>query len=764
MSKFTLPQLVCMTILTSAFGLFAAQTSLQAQGDSKPRSLLPASQANDSAHNGIVTVEAEIQPVAGSSPQAQGAQKPQPHLPSSEAHDDAHNAIVSVEAEIQPADPFQSSGDPKGVKWAPGQRLELFVKVTPALGWHGYPFSLRAANQEVAYLSKLKWEPADAVLMGGPVTETEPSSHLETTENIQLLQHDGPFWVRVPFLLSPKTPAGKVSLKVHIKLQVCDTQCIWGDHSFVFDAEVAGAPQATPQPIPPVWQMPITVKEDPAGTPTAQPAGPRTAEKSAEKPSGAKPLDRAPVLPEDGAFEIVGLYEEGKINKADDFVAFLTSPKVADTTPKGFWSFLLQGVFWGAISLVTPCVFPMIPVTVSFFLKQTNNRYSPFVLAAVYCGTIITVLSLAAFAFLSVFVWLSTNTWFNAAMGFLFIYFSLSLLGMYDIELPSFLTRFTSSRESQGGIAGTIFMALTFTMLSFACVAPFLGGFGGVAVQEGMPWWERLLGGVAFSATFASPFFLLALFPGYLKNLPKSGGWLNTVKVTMGFLELAAAIKFFRLAEIKAGDASLFTYDFSMALTVGILLACSAYLFGWFRLPLDTPGESLSVPRVAIAVLIFALGIHLLPAIWAQPQADGGLTRVRPQGVVFSWLDAFLLPDEAPAVPGDRQAHFSADLDWAVEQSKKDGKLIFVDFTGVTCTNCKWNESNVFTLPKVKQLFERYRLVQLYTDRVPGRHFPEGALAKEPGLDTATADLNRAFQSRVFQTAQLPLYAILKVK
>lgn len=679
----------------------------------------------------------------------------------------AHAGLVTVEAELQNPDPFQPEGTEKTIKWAPGQRLDLVIRVNPSPGWHGYPFSIRTSTQEVDYLSRVKFEPSQKILAGGAVVETEPVQKLEPVDQSLLMEHEGAFFARIPIILAADLPKGPFSLKALVKLQVCQSQCVWGDHLFQWDGEISGTPLGLPQPPPQVWAMPITVREVAGGTGKA--TGNAKGQPGNETPTGKPRREsvastRVPQLPEESSFEIIGLYDEGKINKPESFVSFLTTPTKAETAPQGFLAFLLQGVFWGAISLVTPCVFPMIPVTVSFFLKQENNRYSPFFLALVYCGTIILVLSLAAFAFLSVFVWLSTNTLFNAAMGLLFIYFSLSLLGMYDIELPSFLTQFTSSRESQGGVSGTIFMALTFTMLSFACVAPFLGGFGGVAIQSGMPWWQRLLGGVAFSATFASPFFLLALFPGWLKSLPKSGGWLNTVKVTMGFLELAAAVKFFRLAEIKAGEPVLFTYDFSMALTIGVLFACSAYLFGWFRLPLDTPEDYLSVPRAAIATALFALALHLIPAMWSPSQGGQAMGRVRPQGVIFSWLDAFLLPDEVPLGSGEGALEFSGDLALALEASKKDGKPVFVDFTGVTCTNCKWNESNVFPLPQVRQGFEKYHLVQLFTDRVPAKYFPEGALSQKPGLDTETADENRAFQSKAFQTAQLPLYAILKPK
>src|SRR5947207_4277229 len=210
-------------------------------------------------------------------------------------------------------------------------------------------------------------------------------------------------------------------------------------------------------------------------------------------------------------------------------------------------------------------------------------------MALVYCATIIVVLTVAAVLLLSVFRWLSINPIMNYALGGLFVFFALSLFGMYEIKLPSSLARFTSAREGQGGVVGTIFMALTFTIISFACVAPFLGGFGGTAAAA-RPLWHNLLGGFAFAATFAAPFFVLALFPALLKAMHKSGSWLNSVKVVMGFLELAAALVFFRTAEVRsASTAGFFTYDFVLSMYVAISIRCGLYLLNVYRLPHDTP-------------------------------------------------------------------------------------------------------------------------------------------------------------------------------
>ncbi|HEV3235371.1 MAG TPA: cytochrome c biogenesis protein CcdA, partial [Gemmataceae bacterium] len=429
-------------------------------------------------------------------------------------------------------------------------------------------------------------------------------------------------------------------------------------------------------------------------------------------------------------------------------------------------AFMLAGVFWGAVSLVTPCVFPMIPITVSFFLKQSENkRYSPLVMAAVYCLTIIGVLTFAALLLLSLFRALSINPYMNFAIGALFIFFALSLFGMYEIELPSGLAQFTSSKQGRGGLLGTMFMAFTFTILSFACVAPFLGGFGGTAVTAKLQWWERALGALAFAVTFASPFFFLALFPSLLKKLPKSGTWLNSVKVVMGFLELAAAFKFLRLGEIVIHTPTLFTYDFVLGIWVAICFLCGLYLLNVYRLPHDTPIDHLGVPRLMFSLFFLGLGLYLLPALFRY-NAEG--EKQRPSGVIYAWLDSFLLPD---AVPSKGTLEWTGDLQRAVDETlderKKTGQpqYIFLDFTGETCVNCKLNEREVFTKSEFKDLLRQYRLVQLYTDLIPKSFYApqmREILGKDEERPEQDAQVNLKFQREVFQDEALPLYAILE--
>jgi thiol:disulfide interchange protein DsbD len=429
-------------------------------------------------------------------------------------------------------------------------------------------------------------------------------------------------------------------------------------------------------------------------------------------------------------------------------------------------SFILQGVFWGLVSLVTPCVFPMIPITVSFFLKQSEKKHHrPLLMASVYCATIVIVLALAALLLLNTFRWLSINPILNFAMGGLFIFFALSLFGMYEIELPAGLARFTSAREGQGGLIGTVFMALTFTILSFACVAPFLGGFGGTANTSGLAWWEQALGGLAFSATFAAPFFVLALFPSLLKKMPKSGTWLNSVKVVMGFLELAAAFKFLRLGEIVIHPPTIFTYDLVLGLWIALGLLCGLYLLGVYRLPHDTPLEHLGVPRLLFAALFLGVGFYLMPALF-KVNAEG--ENQRPSGVLYAWIDAFILPDPVRSkgdlvwTPNLRQA-----VDELADARRRTGqrRLIFIDHTGETCVNCKINERSVFTKPEMKELLGKYKLVKFYTDTIPADFYAPAIRSTLAASDRQADDameVNLPFQKAAFDTEQLPLYVILE--
>lgn len=666
--------------------------------------------------------------------------------------DPAHAGKLEIKPVLISDNPF-SSASVNGVQssFLPGEIVTLELRCVPTRGFHTYPINSRTAIQDPVGLTKVEAGPASMRIIW-PVREPTPIEIYESALGGKILEFDGPFAWTIDLLVPPDAKPGQLTQQVSLKAQVCDNKgCTWGTHKFTVKIEVSGNGTIPSAEVLAAASLPASPEPTIVG---ANPASTKIQDEPRRDKQG--PVVTLPSLPDPAAIEILGVYPEATIQDPSSFSEFLEKPRMeVKADNQGLLAFVLQGVFWGAVSLVTPCVFPMIPVTVSIFLKHKSQSWiNPILHASVYCATIVVVMTLAALAFLSAFVWLSINSIFNIMLGCVFIGFALSLFGMYDIELPGFMTRFTSNREQQGGFVGTFFMALTFSMLSFACVAPFLGGFGGTSSGEGVGFLHKVLGGIAFSATFASPFFILALFPKLLGALPRSGGWMNTVKITMGFVELAAAVKFFRLAEIRNGEALFFTYDMSLAFTIAVFFLAGTYLLKWISFPSeDSDNRLVPVPRIVLGLVVMAVGLYFIPGLWRQN--DG--SRIRPQGIVFAWIDAFLLPDSGQG----EDLPFTGDLSGAIEKSKQDGRPIFIDFTGVTCVNCKLNEKNVFPVPSVKSLLLKYHLVQLYTDRVIDQFVPAGTAY---GEKLRLAESNAQFRDSVFGVNQLPLYAIVRPK
>ena len=447
-------------------------------------------------------------------------------------------------------------------------------------------------------------------------------------------------------------------------------------------------------------------------------------------------------------------YQE-QLNKLQQKMVYATDVSADKTIGSGssFISLLLTAAFWGFVSLLTPCVFPMIPITVSLFLKHSEQSKAQVLkLAGVYSLTIVVVLGVSAAFILDRFQVLSIDPYMNIFLAGLFIFFALSLFGLYDIALPNFLLRYTNQKRKAGGVIGTIFAALAFSIVSFTCVAPFLGGFAGLVASGNFTRVELMLAGIVYATAFASPFFLLALFPSMLKQLPKSGGWLDSVKVVMGFLEFAAAFKFFRTAELGLLDTpQYFTYDLVMGAWIATSLTAGLYLFNIFRLPHDEVKPHTGAVSMVLGIGFVSLAVYMLPAIYK----DANQERQRPDGVVYAWIDAFLLPDTEQS---------STDLIGTIERVRKlpetdSHRLIFVDFTGVFCTNCRYNENSVFTQKQIESMLNQYTTVEVYTDEVPASAYVTPPTPYERKLE---GEYNLNFQNSVFKTTQRPLYAILK--
>ncbi len=348
---------------------------------------------------------------------------------------------------------------------------------------------------------------------------------------------------------------------------------------------------------------------------------------------------------------------------------------------------------------------------------------------------------------------LANSPWMNLGLGLMLVFFAFSLFGMYEIELPHFLTRFTTARESRGGYIGAVFMALTFTIGSFSCTGPFLGPLLVVTREMHLSLGRLVLAAFVYSATFAAPFFVLAQFPALLKKLPRSGGWLNAVKVVMGFLELAAAFKFLTStdAALHPGNPWIFTYDAVICAWIALSMACGLYLLGFYRLPHDTPAEHIGVPRLLLAIFFVGLALYMIPTLWGRT----------PQGIAGRFIVGFapLNPEESP---GPGQAAIQEKLDWyqdyeqARQKALAEHKPLFIDFTGVNCQNCRANEKSVFLKPDKSgdQLKNRVR-VQLYTDTVPN-----ASLTAEEAKSEAEKNSKR--ECETFREISTPLYVVFQ--
>ena len=396
----------------------------------------------------------------------------------------------------------------------------------------------------------------------------------------------------------------------------------------------------------------------------------------------------------------------------------------------------------------------MIPITVSYFTKNSaGSRSKSFKLASVYSLGIIATFTLLGML-LAFFVGaaginlFAANPWVNIAIAAIFLFFAFNLFGFYEIAIPSSvlnkLDGLTRSKEGEGSAyIGALLMGLTFTVTSFTCTSPFVGTIL-VSTSQG-DWQLPLIGMLAFSTIFALPFFVLALAPQLVSQLPKSGGWLNSVKVVMGFLEVAAALKFLSNVDLvwtssfsQAADAvnfgTILSREVVLTLWVLIAIAIGLYVLGIFKFKLDSPVKKITPTRIIVAVIAFLLSVYLTTGILGKKLGE---------------LESFLPPKNAESrlnILGDKDAELKwvkNDLKKALEIAKIENKKVFVDFTGYTCTNCRWMEANMFTRPAVKQEMEKFVLVSLYTDGDGEIYYQQ-----------------QQFQEKTFKTVALPFYAV----
>lgn len=441
---------------------------------------------------------------------------------------------------------------------------------------------------------------------------------------------------------------------------------------------------------------------------------------------------------------------------------------------KGLLSIFFLAFLGGFAALLTPCVFPMIPMTVSFFTKQSKNKAQGIRNAIIYGISIILIYVILGTLVTAIFGAdalnaLSTNVWFNIIFFVLLVFFAASFLGAFEIMLPNSWANKVDRQADKGGIIGILFMALALAIVSFSCTGPIVGTLLVEAASKGGI--APIVGMLGFSSALALPFMLFAMFPGWLNSLPKSGGWLNTVKVVLGFLELALAFKFLSNADLVL-QAHLLEREVFLAIWIAIFGALAFYLFGKITLPHDSPLTHISVGRLSLGLLVLSFTIYLIPGLWGAPlKLISGFPppmtySESPYGVGNSkgggTGDAHAaLPDGAHLGPHDLVAF--TDYEKGMAYAKSVNKPVLLDFTGFACVNCRKMEDYVWSKPEILSILkEKAVLISLYVD--DKRELPESEkyTSKETGKEIKTIGNKWSdFQITHYKANAQPYYIIL---
>lgn len=454
----------------------------------------------------------------------------------------------------------------------------------------------------------------------------------------------------------------------------------------------------------------------------------------------------------------------------DVVVSTDSSSKSSDkSSQRGLWTIFVISFFSGFAALLTPCVFPMIPMTVSFFTKQSKDRAKGIKNAVIFGISIIVIYVALGTVVTAVFGAdslneLSTSVTFNLIFFALLMFFAISFLGAFEIVLPNSWANAVDKQADKGGLIGIFFMALALAIVSFSCTGPIVGtliveaaSIGGMAPVMGM---------LGFSLAIALPFMLFALFPGWLNSLPRSGGWLNTMKVSLGFLELALAFKFLSKADLVT-QSHLLEREVFLAIWIAVFGAWALYLLGKILLPHDTPGQPISVGRLLMGLLVLSFTIYLVPGLWGAPlKILSGFPpplyySESPYGVGASKPSEENILENTKVISHGLQAF--TDYETGLKYAKSVNKPVFLDFTGYGCENCRKMEDYVWSDSKILSILKNeVVLISLYVD--DKKELPENEKYVSPTTGKKIRTIGNKwsdFQITNYKANAQPYYLIL---
>lgn len=606
---------------------------------------------------------------------------------------------------------FKTSAQPSVLQVKAGEKFSLLYTLTFDKGWHSYSMKEQVGPEGLGPTkTEITVHPPSSLKISGAIKSSKPKIKFDSAFLMKVETYYGKATFEIPVVAKKNLDFTRDKAFVTIYIQQCtEEMCLPGmDDTTRIGSEVYSS---------------TMLNQDMAET--AQP------QEQLQQGTDNKKSD-AQIEPAKNGAQATESHKEIEAKKKE-----------------GVWSFLWFAMTAGALALLTPCVFPMVPITVSFFTKRAESSKGKglrdsIVYAIGIISTFTAIGLILALAFgASGIQSFATNPIINLCIAAIFVIFALNLFGAFEIQLPTSLLNKLNAKSQGSGIISVLLMGLTFSLTSFTCTVPFVGS--ALISAAGGEWFYPILGMLGFSAVFAAPFFFLALFPSAMKKLPKAGGWMNNVKVVMGFLEIAAAIKFISNADL-VWSLGIMPRDLFLGIWIGSSILITIYILGLFRLKHDSPVDSVGTMRVVFAIFFASISFYLVAGLNGKPLGE---------------IDAFLPPPDysqimssetsasAVSVTSDGKKTvvdeaWISDYKAALAKAKEENKLLFLDFSGFTCTNCRWMELNMFPKQQVKGLMDQMIKVRLFTDR-----------REEPYLS------NKNMQQNRYNSVELPLYVIL---
>ncbi|MDZ7848625.1 MAG: cytochrome c biogenesis protein CcdA [Owenweeksia sp.] len=642
------------------------------------------------------------------------------------------------------------------VKSISDSEVELQVTATMDEGWHIY--SVNTSPESMIIGTELNLTDSSTHCILGSVQEPVPHTAYDPNFQEELSSHEGTvtFTQRIKVLSRED-----FIVKAEFIYQTCDASKCLPPEYIDLEFEVKALPPSTP--------VPSCDETTGSTTPTNE----------TDKEASAK--DVAPgVDPEKPDIDYAAgekyqdsMQSEEEAQASQETASVETTPD-DDKAKRSLITIFILSFLGGFAALLTPCVFPMIPLTVSFFTKQSKNRAKGVANAMVYGLAIIILYTAIGLIITKAFGSdalnaLSTNPWMNIFFFLLLVIFAISFFGAFEITLPSSWVNRSDRAADKGGIVGIFFMAFTLALVSFSCTGPIIGTLLVEAASGGYQ--GPLIGMFGFSLALALPFTLFAMFPGWLNSLPQSGGWLNSVKVVLGFIELAFAFKFLSTADL-VWQAGLLKRKWFIAIWIAIFILLTLYLLGTYKMPHDSPGEKISVPRLIFSVLTLSFVIYLMPGLWGAPlklisgfpppqfysESPGGFgARTIPanqMGDIPDGADPEHCPHELPCFH---------EFDKGLAYARKSDKPIMLDFTGWGCVNCRKMEEQVWSDPRVLDLLrDDFVLISLYVDEREKLPKDEQYVSEITGKKINTVGNKWSdFQIEHYQSNSQPQYVII---